>query len=64
MYVCVCNAIREDELRHAARRTLGDVDAVYASLDKTAQCGCCFDEAEMILIEERSRLRRPVLVAA
>jgi len=64
MYVCVCNAIREDELRHAARRTTGDADAVYASMDKTPQCRCCFDEAEMIILEERSRLRRPVLVAA
>ena len=64
MYVCVCNAIREDELRHAARRTCGDVHDTYAAIGKTPQCGSCLDEAEMILLEERSRLRRPVLVAA
>ena len=27
MYVCVCNAIRDSELRHAARRVEGDVEA-------------------------------------
>ena len=32
MYVCVCNAIRDSELRHAARRTDGGVDAVYETL--------------------------------
>ena len=64
MYVCVCNAIREDDLRHAARRTCGGVDETYAALGKAPQCGSCLDEAEAILIEERSRVRRPVLVAA
>ena len=57
MYVCVCNAIRETELRHAARRCDGDVEAVYAALDCSPQCGQCLDEAEEIIADERqSRL--------
>lgn len=53
MYICVCNAIRESELRCAARCHAGDVDAVYEKIGCTSQCGSCLDEAAMILIEER-----------
>jgi len=53
MYVCVCNAIRESELREAARRHDGDADAVYEKLGCNPQCGSCLDEAALILIEER-----------
>lgn len=53
MYICVCNAIRECELRTAARACPGDADAVYACLGKTPQCAQCLDEAAEILIEER-----------
>lgn len=53
MYICICNAIRECELRGAARAYAGDADAVYASLGKTPQCAQCLDEAAEILIEER-----------
>ena len=64
MYVCVCNAIRECEFRHAARREAGDAEAVYAALGKQPQCGCCLEDAEMILAEERACDRRLTLVAA
>ncbi len=53
MYICICNAIRETDLRSAARCCKGDADAVYASLGKTPQCAQCLDEAAEILIEER-----------
>jgi bacterioferritin-associated ferredoxin len=55
MYVCICNAIRESDLRCAARRCPGDADAVYAALGKRPQCAQCLDEAAEILIEERER---------
>jgi len=53
MYVCVCNAIRECELRRAALRSPGDAPSVYAALGKRPNCGQCLDEAEELLIEER-----------
>lgn len=56
MYVCVCNAIRDCELRKAARAHRGDVDAVYAALGKVPQCGQCLDEATDIIIEERQKV--------
>ena len=53
MYVCICNAIRECELRRAARLTSGDAESVYAALGKRPDCRCCLEDAEDILIEER-----------
>jgi bacterioferritin-associated ferredoxin len=54
MYVCICNAIRETDLRAAARCCSGDADAVYASLGRKPQCRQCIEEASDILFEERS----------
>jgi bacterioferritin-associated ferredoxin len=53
MYVCVCNAIRECELRRAALRCAGDAEAVYAALGKRPNCGQCLDEADSLIAEER-----------
>lgn len=55
MYICICNSIRECELRKAARTCSDGVDAVYAALGKQPKCGQCLDEAAHILIEERQR---------
>jgi bacterioferritin-associated ferredoxin len=54
MYVCICNAIRETDLRSAARCCSGDADAVYAALGRTPQCRQCLDEAAEILVHERT----------
>ena len=64
MYVCVCNAIRENELRHAARRTEGDAEAVYAMLGCEPQCCMCLEEADELIAHERACCRVPRLVAA
>lgn len=53
MYVCVCNAIRECDLRRAALRTSGDAEAVYAALGKRPNCGSCLQEADAVVFEER-----------
>jgi bacterioferritin-associated ferredoxin len=53
MYVCICNAIRETDLRRAARGSCGDAEAVYARLGKRPNCRQCLDDAEDILNEER-----------
>ena len=53
MYVCICNAIRETDLRAAALRNGGDAEAVYACLGKRPNCGHCLEEAEAVITEER-----------
>lgn len=52
MYVCICNAIKESDLRAAARACQGDVEALYASLGRTPQCRQCLEEAEEIIADE------------
>ncbi|WP_260927451.1 bacterioferritin-associated ferredoxin [Novosphingobium sp. 9] len=53
MYVCICNAIRDNDLRCAARQCgKQNAHAVYASLGRTPQCCQCLDEAEDIIAEE------------
>ena len=54
MYVCICNAIREKDLRAAARCCRDNAEALYARLGRTPQCGQCLDEAEHIVAEERA----------
>lgn len=63
MYVCICNAIKECDLRKTARRTGGDVQSVYAALGKKPNCGHCLEEAEDMIFEERE-CARPKTVAA
>ena len=53
MYICICNAIRECELRRVAHQTSGDAEEAYAVLGKRPNCGQCLDEANEILFEER-----------
>ena len=64
MYVCICNDIRESELRKAARRCPGDAEACYSSFGKRPACGSCLDEADAILFEERELAFKPDTVAA
>ena len=64
MYVCICNAIRENELRKVARHCPGDAEACYAALGKRPNCGSCLNEADAILFEEREMAFEPTNVAA
>lgn len=61
MYVCICNAIRDCELRKAARTCRGDAEALYIGLGRPPQCGQCLDEAEDIIEEERTTTSVPAL---
>jgi len=53
MIVCSCNAIREDEVRAAARRGCPCPDSAYRSLGCDFQCGSCHDYAAEIIEQER-----------
>ena len=54
MYICICNAIRETDLRQAALESAGDAEATYATLGKRPNCGQCLTKAEEILEQERA----------
>ena len=53
MYVCICNAIREKDLRTAARCCRDGAEELYAKLGRTPQCRQCLDEASEIVADER-----------
>ena len=54
MVVCVCNAIRETDVRAAARQGANTPCAAYASLDRRPRCGQCVSFAREIIESERS----------
>ena len=56
MIVCSCNAIRETELRAAARRGCPCPDSAYRSLGCEMQCGSCRDYAAELIDRERTAL--------
>jgi bacterioferritin-associated ferredoxin len=55
MYTCICNAIRETEVRQAACTVAGDAEAIYRSLGKEPQCRLCLEEADEIVADSRRR---------
>jgi len=57
VFVCICNGIREVDLRHAAARCGGEADAVYRQLGKPPQCRQCLDDADEILLDARGNAR-------
>lgn len=54
MVVCVCNAIREREVREAARSGAVSACQAYRCLGKQAKCGQCVPFARAIIEAERA----------
>lgn len=54
MIVCICNGIREREVRHAARAGSASPCAAYATLGRRARCGQCIPFAREIMAAERT----------
>ncbi|WP_374942330.1 bacterioferritin-associated ferredoxin [Sphingomonas sp.] len=54
MVVCVCNAIREKDLRSAARTGCETPCRAYAELGHRARCGQCVTFARSIIDSERA----------
>lgn len=52
MIVCVCNAIREQEVRDAARNGATCARSAYAKLGRRPKCGQCVPFAHAIVGEE------------
>jgi bacterioferritin-associated ferredoxin len=62
MYVCVCNAITDKEIRKAAKAGVQDVYGLQQELGVAAGCGSCMETASEILREaQRSGFAEPVL---
>lgn len=53
MYICICNAVREADFRHCARRMRGDAETVLQAMGKQPQCRQCLCDAEELLMDAR-----------
>ena len=58
MIVCICNAIREEELRASARRGAPCARTAYKSLGCEVQCGMCLPAAKEVIADERAKILR------
>ncbi len=54
MVVCVCNAIRECQVREAARAGATTACQAYRCLGRQAKCGQCVSFAREIIADERA----------
>ncbi|CAA9543030.1 MAG: hypothetical protein AVDCRST_MAG23-2261 [uncultured Sphingosinicella sp.] len=54
MIVCICNAIRENDVRAAARHGASCPSSAYRACGKKARCGQCFSFAREIIAAERA----------
>lgn len=54
MIVCVCNALRESEVRSAVRHGARNPGTAYRRLGCQLQCGQCVPFAKRIIAAERA----------
>lgn len=52
MYVCICNAYRDAEIREAARAGLRCAHKAYAALGGGPRCGRCLPTAQELIDRE------------
>jgi len=57
MYVCVCNAITDKQIRKAAEAGVTDLYGLQRELGVAAGCGSCMEVASEILRESRQHTR-------
>jgi bacterioferritin-associated ferredoxin len=54
MIVCVCNAIRESDVRQAARDGASCPSSAYGRFGAKPRCGQCFPFARQVIAAERA----------
>ena len=52
MYVCLCHAVTDTEIREAASGGICDLDGLSDRLGVGAACGCCRETAQAIIDEQ------------
>ena len=61
MYVCICNAITDKQIREAARAGARDLWDLQKELGVASNCGSCKEYAMEVLREEASSLPQPIV---
>jgi bacterioferritin-associated ferredoxin len=52
MYVCVCNAVTDREIREEVERGASSLFEVQCRLPVGSCCGCCQDSAQQVIEEQ------------
>ena len=61
MYVCICNALRENQIRElAVERPTATAEEIYVALGVDPDCGTCLYYAQDVIDAERAKLAAPV----
>ncbi len=58
MYVCICNAITDTQIRQAAESGVRDLWQLQKVLGVAANCGACKEQASQILREHHNKAKR------
>ena len=61
MYVCICNAITDKQIRKAAKAGATNLWDLQAQLGVAAGCGSCREHAMEILTEDAASHVEPVI---
>ncbi|MCM8730788.1 (2Fe-2S)-binding protein [Hephaestia sp. GCM10023244] len=64
MVVCICNALREDDVRAAARGGATSVCQAYRTFDRQPKCGQCACFAREIIDAEHAAMESEMRAAA
>ena len=63
MYVCICKAITDKQIRRAAANGVDNLYELREALGVASGCGTCADSAESILNETHAGRSVPTLYA-
>ncbi len=61
MYVCICKAVTDKQIRRAAAKGVDNLYELRASLGVGSGCGSCAGAAEAILRDSQARSAQPTL---
>ena len=61
MYVCICNAVTDKQIRRAARQGTESLSELRERLGVASNCGSCADQARQILDQHSERRAKPRL---
>jgi bacterioferritin-associated ferredoxin len=57
VYVCICNAIKEIELRETVHKGARNVEGAYSVLSVQFKCAQCKDHAQNVINDEIDNLK-------
>ena len=61
MYVCICHAVTDKDIRRAAKSGIGDLASLKDALGVATGCGSCEATAMNVLADCKNAVRRPPL---